>query len=176
MIIFLAYQKGTSLLEVLISIIILALGMLGLAAMFLTANQANNSSYMKQQAVQTIYNIFDKMKSNRQAAIDGNYNVSNIGTNGATPISTPGTLCNVAACTPSQLASYDNWVWLSQEVAKLPDGSGSIATATSAVAGNTTVTVTVQWDDGLAKNAVGASTPISGANANFARISIQGQL
>ncbi len=173
---FLLYQKGVGLLEVLISVIILALGMLGIAAMLLVSNQANNSSYMKQQAIQTIYNIFDKIRSNSQAAINGNYNISNIGSNGPTAASTPGILCDVAACTPTQLAAYDTWIWLTQEVSQLPSGCGSITTAPSAVAGNTIVTVTVQWNDSPAQNLVGAISQASAVNANFVQVQIQSQL
>ena len=108
------YQKGMSLLEVLVSIIILAIGMLGIASMILVSNQANNSSYMKQQAIQSVYNIFDKIRSNTQAAASGNYNVSNIGSTGSpTAVTTPIVQCNAAACTPAQLAAYDTSAILS---------------------------------------------------------------
>jgi type IV pilus assembly protein PilV len=166
-----------SLLEVLVSVVILALGMLGIASMLLVSNQANNSSYTKQQAIQTVYNIFDKIRSNSQAAINGNYNVNNIGTNGLpTAVSTPAALCNATACTPAQLATYDTWHWLTRDVSKLPNGCASITTAVSGVAGNTVVTVTVQWDDTPAQRLVGANSATSTANANFVQISIQSQI
>lgn len=171
-----ANQQGMSLLEVLVSIIIIAIGMLGIASMLLISNQANNSSYMKQQAIQNIYNIFDKIKANSQAAINGNYNISNISASGPTSVSTPSVQCNAAACTPAQLATYDTWVWLTKDLARLPSGCGSITTAPSAVAGNTVVTVTVQWNDSPAQSSVGASSQASAVNANFVQIQIQSQL
>ena len=170
-------QIGMSLLEVLVSVIILAVGMLGIASMLLVSSQANNSSYMKQQAIQTVYNIFDKVRANSQAAINGNYNVSNIGSTGLpTALTTPSVQCNAASCTPSQLATYDTWNWLSNDVARLPNGCGSITSAPSAIVGNTIITVTVQWDDSPAQSTVGASSQASSANANFVQIRIQSQL
>lgn len=169
-------QKGVGLLEVLVSLIILALGMLGIAGMLLISNQANNSSYMKQQAIQSVYNIFDKIRANSQAAKEGNYNINNIGSNGVpTTVPTPGAQCNASACTPTQLASYDTWSWLTTDVAQLPNGCGSITTAPSG-SGNTVLTVTVQWDDTPAQTLVGASSQASAANANFVQIRVQSQL
>ncbi|RUR04062.1 type IV pilus modification protein PilV [Legionella sp. km772] len=170
-------QKGISLLEVLVSVIIIAIGMLGIASMLLVSNQANNSSYMKQQAIQNVYNIFDKIRANSQAAVNGNYNISNIGSTGLpTAVTTPAVMCNAAACTPAQLATYDTWTWLTKDLSRLPNGCGSITTAPSPVAGNTTVTVTVQWDDSPAQNSVGTNSQISTVNANFVQIRIQSQI
>jgi type IV pilus assembly protein PilV len=151
--------------------------MLGIASMLLVSNQANNSSFSKQLAIQSVYNIFDKIRSNSQAAINGNYNINNMGTSGVpTSVATPGTLCTTSACTPSQLATYDTWRWLTKDVAQLPNGSASITTALSAVAGNTIITVTVQWDDSPAQALVGASSSTSAVSANLVQISIQSQI
>ncbi len=136
------FQRGVTLLEVLISIVILAVGMLGIASMLLYANKANNSSYTKHQAVQAIYNIFDKIRANSQAATNGNYNISNIGSGGVpTTVATPSVQCTGTACTAAQLATYDTWLWLTRDVAQLPSGSGSITSAVNAN-NNTVVTVT----------------------------------
>lgn len=169
--------KGMTLIEVLVSVVLLALGLLGIASMILLANHANNSSYMKQQAIQAVYNIFDKIRANPQAAINGNYTINNIGTNGIpSNVATPSVLCTTSACTPAQLATYDTWSWLTKEVSQLPSGCGSISTAFSGVAGTTIVTVTVQWDDSPAQKSLGASSSPSAANAQFVQISIQSQL
>lgn len=171
-------QKGMSLIEILIAFLILALGMLGIAEMLLLSSKANNSSYIKQQAVQCVYNIFDKMRANYQAAINGNYNVNNINSSGSPTLpSRPGTMCNQSACSSTQLAAYDTWYWLTYDVTRLPGGSGSVSTAAApGTSGNVIVTVTVQWDDSLAQNLVGASSTISLANPNYAQLSIQSQL
>jgi type IV pilus assembly protein PilV len=165
-----------TLLEVLVSLVILAVGLLGIASMLMISNKANNSSYSKLQAVQSVYDIFDRIRANSQAAINGNYNITNIGSNGLpTSVSTPSVMCNAATCTPAQMATYDTWYWLTKDVSKLPNGSGSITSALSGVAGNTVITVTVQWDDSPAQNDLGTSSATS-SNANFVQLSIQSQI
>ena len=170
-------HKGMTLIEVLVSLIIFAIGMLGIASMLMLSNKANNSSYSKQVAVQCVYDIFDKIRANSQAAINGSYNISNINSSGSPTIpSAPSVLCTSTVCTPAQLAAYDTWLWLSNDVTKLPNGSGSITSAPSGGAGNTLITVTVQWDDTPAQNQLGASSQASEANANLVQLRVQGQL
>ncbi|KTD61292.1 pre-pilin leader sequence (pilV) [Legionella santicrucis] len=171
-------QKGLSLIEVLVAFVILAIGMLGIASMLILSSKANNSSYAKQQAVQCVYDIFDKIRANYQAAINGNYTISNINSMG-TPIlpPQPGTMCNQSPCSSPQLAAYDTWYWLTYDVSKLPNGSGSItATPAPGSSGNTIITVTIQWDDSLAINLVGASSTPVPTNPNYVQLSIQSQL
>ncbi|WP_298623628.1 type IV pilus modification protein PilV [uncultured Legionella sp.] len=169
-------QDGMTLLEVLVSVVILAVGLLGIASMLMLSNKANNSSYSKLQAVQAVYDIFDRIRANSQAAINGNYDISNIGSNGLpTAVSAPSVMCNTSTCTPAQMAAYDTWYWLTKDVSQLPNGSGSIATSLSGVAGNTLITVTIQWDDSLAQDKLGAASAAS-SNTNFVQLSIQSQI
>ncbi|MDI1353085.1 MAG: type IV pilus modification protein PilV [bacterium] len=170
-------HQGITLLEVLISVIILSVSMLGIAGILIISSKANNSSYAKQQAVQLVYNIFEKMRTNSSAAINGDYNISNIGSNGLpTSVATPSVLCNSSVCTPTQLANYDTWQWLTSDVSRLPNGSASISTALSGVAGNTIVTITVQWDDSPAQTLIGSSGATATSNGNFVQLTIQSQL
>ena len=169
-------STGMTLLEVLISITLLAIGMIGIASMLLISQKANNSNYTRQQAAQAIYDMFDKIRANSQTAISGNYNISNIGSNGMpTAVNTPAVLCNNAACNATQLATYDGWNWLTHNVAQLPNGSGSITTAAGPT-GNTIVTITVQWDDSIAQQAMGATGNTAPTNNNFVQMSMQSAL
>ena len=150
--------NGFSLFEVLVALVILALGMLGIAHMLLITHKSNSSNYLRQQAIQSAYDIIDRIHANRTTAINGNYNVSNLVLTGTpTAPSAPSTNCGVTTCTATQLASYDTWNWLSSDVAQLPNGCGSISTAVSGL--NTIVTVTVQWDDSPAQKALGTTNP-----------------
>lgn len=170
-------QQGVILFEVLISLVLFAIGVLGIAGMLLVSNQANNSSYAKQQAVQTVYDIFDRIRANSAAAINGNYNVSNLNSSGSPTLpSTPSPMCNVSVCTATQLAAYDTWYWLTYDVTKLPSGSGSITTAPTGTVGNTLVTVTVQWDDSVASANLGAANAASTTNPKYVQLTIQSQL
>lgn len=150
--------RGFTLLEVLIALVILAVGMLGIAQMLLIAHKSNGSNYIRQNAVQSAYDILEHIRANRQAAINGSYNVSNLVDNGAPTIpNAPSIDCAVASCTAAQLASYDTWYWMASDLPRLPNGCGSVSTSASGI--NTLVAVTVQWDDSPAQKALGNQTP-----------------
>jgi type IV pilus assembly protein PilV len=152
------YQRGFSLFEVLIALVILALGMLGIAQMLLITHKSNSSNYIRQQAVQSAYNILDRIHANRSAALAGNYTVSNLVLTGSpTAPTAPATTCDTSICTSTQLAAYDLWYWLAMDVAQLPNGCGAVSSGISGV--NTIVTVTVQWDDSPAQKALGTTNP-----------------
>ena len=134
-------QRGFSLLEVLVTVVILSIGMLGVAAVLVTVHKANASSYLRQQAVQQTYDIIDRMRANRTAAVQGGYNV-------AAPSSPPSN-CATGSCGPTQLALYDLWQWHTDLTNDLPAASSSISTSTLGTPpnANTVVTVTLQWSD-----------------------------
>jgi len=164
-------EQGFYLFEVLIAMVIMSIGMLGVAAMLMVSHKASSSSYLRQQAVQSAYNIIDRMRANRQAAINGSYNASDL-VNSGTPTlpSTPAANCATTTCTSTQMATYDVWYWLTYDVAQLPNGAGSISTAVSG--SNTIATVVVQWSDVPAQNMLGAGGAVSSTNATIAQFSI----
>lgn len=165
------FQRGFFLLEVLITMMVMAIGLLGISAMLMLAHKASSSSYLKQKAVQSTYNIIDRIRANRQAAMNGSYTVSNLVSSGSPSYpSAPSADCGSVTCTDSQLATYDIWYWLVRDIGLLPKGSGSINTSVSG--GNTIVTITVQWDDSPAQFMLGAIGAVSSSNANIAQLSV----
>ena len=153
-------QRAFSLIEVLVALVVLAIGMLGIARMLLLSHKANASSYIRQNAIQSAYNIIDRMHANRQAAIDGNYTGGNLVSSGTpTAPSTPSVDCFISSCSTAELARHDKWSWLTQDVAKLPNGCGNIALTPTGT--NTQITITVQWDDSPIDKTLGItnSTP-----------------
>lgn len=164
-------QKGFYLFELLITMVVMSIGMLGIAGMLLLAHKTSSSSYLRQQATQSAYNIIEKMRANRQAAINGSYNVSDLVASGTpSPPSAPSPNCDSASCNANQMAAYDSWYWLARDVALLPNGAGSVTTTT--VGTNTQVRVIVQWNDAPAQTSLGAGGEVSGANAGIAQVSI----
>ncbi|MCM2680607.1 type IV pilus modification protein PilV [Echinimonas agarilytica] len=59
-------QKGFTLIEVLITMFILVVGLLGLAAMQLTVTQANQDSYVRSQAMVIVQSMADRIRLNQQ--------------------------------------------------------------------------------------------------------------
>ncbi len=167
-------RAGFALLEVLISFVVLAFGMLGIAGLILTSHKANASSYVKQQAIQSLSNIADRIRANSATAIATGYDIDNL--SAGTKPAQPGVLCDVSACSPTQLAAYDVWYWLSTDLTALPEGRGAIST--TPLAGSSTnfkVTITVQWNDDPAQklgNSTSTATP-AGNTKNLSQMSIE---
>lgn len=160
--------QGFTLLEVLVALVILSLGLLGVAGLLITSQKANSSSYIKQQSIQAAYDILDRMRANTNQAYTGKYNVNNLAS-GSLPSAPSSCISNV--CSASQMASYDTYNWLLELSQLLPSGRGSITT--QAIGGSPTqvaATITVQWDDKAASTlssgsgGTGLCTGVSGTS------------
>lgn len=122
---------GFSLMEVLIAMLVLAVGLLGVAALQANALKTNQSAYLRTQATFLAYDILDRMRANRAAALDGDYNLA---MNDAPPTGA------------SSLAEEDLEDWIDNFVARLlPDGDASINCTNAGVC-----TVVIQWDEARA--------------------------
>ncbi len=123
----LRHARGAGLIEALIAIIVLAFGVLGIAALQMTALRNSQSSLERSQATIAAYAILDAMRANREEAIIGRYNLTTM------------------TCSPPDrgtLAMNDLADW----IASLKGTVGSSACAT-VVCGSVECEVTVQWDD-----------------------------
>lgn len=120
-----AYQRGISLIEILISLVILSVGLLGMAGLQARTLSLNHSAYQRTQAVNLSYDIADRMRANRRAALDGDYQLS----------------LTDANPTGSSVPATDLREWREIIQATLPSGNSAVVTDAN------TVTVTVQWDD-----------------------------
>lgn len=127
-------NNGFTLIEVLVAVIILAIGLLGLAGIQTVGLKNNQSAYMRSQATQLAYDIADRMRANVAGA--ATYTAID------PPDAAETASCKTAAgCTPAQLAQTDLYQWNTTLTNILPGGSGTIA-----LAGNT-FTITITWDD-----------------------------
>ncbi|HEY6823915.1 MAG TPA: type IV pilus modification protein PilV [Steroidobacteraceae bacterium] len=148
-------EKGFTLLEVLIAMLVLSIGLLGIGKLMMLSARANDSAYMRTQATTLAYTILDAMRANRQAALAQGYDTAM----GAFP--GPVACTAAAPCNSGQQAQNDLNLWGARLAAALPQGQGSVATATAAGAtgaNNVTATVTVQWSDKVAEQSFGAPT------------------
>jgi len=129
-------QQGFSLLEVLITLVILAIGLLGLAGLQATGLKNNLSAYHRTQATQLAYDIADRMRANISA-------IGSYATNDPSAASTNAACLEVgAACTPTVMASHDLKEWSQAITSELPFGQ---ATITPNIAG--IHKISIQWDD-----------------------------
>ena len=140
---------GFSLLEVLIALVILSVGLLGIAAMISTTLKSNDSAYMRTQATALAYNIIDRMRANRTAAENGMYDVAMPASaaTGGNP-----TNCTGATCGSATLAAYDLGQWEYDLATLLPQGRGAVTSTDNS--GVTLVTITVLWNDSRAQDSL----------------------
>lgn len=64
----LSKQRGVGMLEVLVSVVILSIGLLGMAGLQARALKGNQSSLQRSQAVMQSYSILDSIRANRSNA------------------------------------------------------------------------------------------------------------
>ena len=140
-------NEGFTLIEVLISMLILAVGLLGLAGLQATGLRNNISAYNRSQATQLAYDLADRMRANVAEA--QNYTTSIYFTQAPAGTAVPN--CELAAgCSTTQMAQNDLSVWNTNVTTILPMGQGTVGAAGSFF------TITINWDDNRDGNVDGA--------------------
>ena len=125
-------QLGLTLIESLISLLVISIGLLGIAALQITSLKQTSSSQWHSAAGWYNYEITDRILANTAAF--NQYN--GIDTNNDYDMN-----CQASECTPAQMVVADAQEW-KQMVSNLPEGRGFI----SSPAPNT-LTVSVYWND-----------------------------
>lgn len=142
------HSRGTSLIEVLIAVLILGIGLLGIASMQAITLRNGQSSMERSQAVMQTYSILDAMRSNVLVARANAYVM-------------PRT-CTVPAATAT-LAQNDLNAWMTNLQANLGAAAcGTIAcVATVPVSPGRVCTVTVEWNDSRGSAGSSAQTTVT---------------
>ena len=126
-------QYGFSLVEVLIALIILSVGMLGIAGLYVQSMQAGRTSLFRHHAVTLAGDIADRIRANPTAAAAYE----------ATAGADNGCVAGGIDCTPAQMAAQDILLWQEQATDTLPAGNVSIVFDGSA--NPPTYAITVGW-------------------------------
>jgi type IV pilus assembly protein PilV len=145
------YRNGFSLIEILVSVFILAVGLLGVASMQIVSMKMNQGAYHQSQANILANNIFDRIRLNRDGFLAGEYDGFDTTVDqGDGPPEAQACITSSAGCTSSQLALNDVYEITSHLsdienlgtnfVAFIPDGRATIARNTS------TAVVTISWE------------------------------
>jgi|SRR5690606_18806665 len=116
---------GYSLIEVLVALFVLALGVLGAAALQMNSLKFNQTASMRTQATFLAYEMIDRMRANRTIARNGNY------------VQT----MSAGKPTGTSVAQRDIAAWMTSIEIQLPSGDGAIAQS------GDLFTVTVQWSE-----------------------------
>lgn len=120
------FQLGVSMIEVLVTMVIVAIGALGLAGMQLNAAKYNKEASVRSAATLLTVELVDRMRANMAGLKAGNY-TRNYGyaTALANPVSSPS--CGTTIdCTAVSIAQLDLSNWLNAISAALPEGTGAV--------------------------------------------------
>lgn len=112
-------QSGFSMLEVLVSILVLSFGLLGMAALVTTGMRSNNTAHYRSIATQQTLDIADRMRANLAGARAGNYDAL------TTVIPVSGD-CVAANCNAALMSIYDHAQWNTANSVLLPGGKGTV--------------------------------------------------
>jgi type IV pilus assembly protein PilV len=124
-------QTGMSLVEVLVTLVLISVGLLGVAALQLTSLKSTQESYVRSQAAMLAADMLDRMRSNQTGFVSGHYDMTN-DSSGFDQAGTAGTA-----------AASDIAAWRATIDRLLPgsdaDSAGRI------VRNNRIVTITIRW-------------------------------
>lgn len=137
-------QRGMSLIEILVSIVIIAIALFGTAGLQLAAMRLGQGGVLRSHAVFLAQDIAERMEGNATAAVAGAYAVAATGTPPALDLT-----CQTGPCSQTQLATYDISQWANSVSTALPQSTWSV---TRTVTGNpSTYVVAINWIDRRAK-------------------------
>jgi type IV pilus assembly protein PilV len=145
-------QRGDTMIEVLVTIIIIAVGVLGAAALQVTTLKNLSSSHSASVAAILAEDFSERMRANPTEALNDAY------VHNAAPGAFPD--CAADACSMAQLATYDMGTWWQQLTTVLPSGRGQV---TRIVGPTNTFLLTVRWDDDRS-GSTGVNCPTQSTN------------
>lgn len=126
-------ENGIALIEVLVAVLVLAVGLLGMAAMQVQSSQMTNGAEQRTQAVLLTADMMDRIRANRANSTDYN----------GISVDPAVTTCDTSYSpnATATVSTNDASAWANLVVCLLPEGTGTVS-----VNGATgVVTVTVDW-------------------------------
>lgn len=121
-------STGFSLVELMVALLVLAIGLLGLAGLQAKGLSNTHNAYLRTQAVLLAEDMADRMRANTGTG----------GLEGYLVTSPASTSCS-SPCTAAQVAGNDLVAWHAALVAALPGGSATISQSSSVY------TITISW-------------------------------
>jgi type IV pilus assembly protein PilV len=136
-----AASRGFTLIELLVALVVLSVGMLGIAKLFVVTLQGNASATSRLYAVNLATDLADRIRANRTAGIAY--------AGGGANNNCVGGVIGAVTCTPAQMAANDLLLWQQQVAATWPAGGAAANVLFVAGAPNTpnTYTITINWQE-----------------------------
>lgn len=123
-------QRGVTLVEILVTVVIISVGLLGVAALHTLSLKHGQDAHVRSQATAMATDIIDRMRANPENARNDRYNIA---------------MGDPAPTSPTTLADADRAAWKNALAAMLPNGNGSIARVNGTVPQQ--FRITVQWGE-----------------------------
>jgi type IV pilus assembly protein PilV len=133
-------QRGFSIIEVLVALIVLSIGMLGIASLYVDSLRAGRTALLRTQAVFLATDMADRIRANPTAGPAYNLGGAN---NGCLPTAAGVDSVN---CTPAEMAAQDIFLWETQIGELLPAGAAGTVLHNGATLPDT-YTITVTWPE-----------------------------
>ncbi|MCK5832025.1 MAG: type IV pilus modification protein PilV [Methylococcales bacterium] len=135
-------NSGVGMIELLITLVVTSVGLLGLAALQVTGLRNNQFAYNHTQAITLASDISDRMRTNSDAVKAGNYIQ-------ATNNTAYSSCLTSAGCSANEMAKNDTYEWHELIVERLPLGNGLVCIDSTP---NSTDTPASPACDGLGKD------------------------
>jgi len=168
-----SYQRGFSLLELLVALLVFSIGMLAVAGLQSVSKQANFESLQRTTASQIAYGLLEDIRTNGDA-LDIYRTVPELG--GGSLAGEPAPNCRAAAeCNAAQKAAHDLWFWEQALDGNMETnagvGTGGLMLPTMcidgpAVGGPGIYTVTIAWR-GTASITNAVNNPCGAVSGNY---------
>jgi type IV pilus assembly protein PilV len=131
--------RGFTLVEVLVALVVISVGMLGIAGLYLESLRAGRSALYRTQAVSLAADMADRIRANPAAR------AAYAGTG---PGADQACVNGAVDCSPDELAADDWFHWQEALAAQLPaDTTANIGVAVDAVTNVATYTIDLQWPE-----------------------------
>jgi type IV pilus assembly protein PilV len=134
-------NQGFSLLEVLVALVILSIGLIGVAAVQVNTMKFGQVSQQRSNASQQVMAISERMRSNLAGVRAGNYTF--VGTFAALPSMVPSVINCTGGCTAMQISRMDLNLWLGELARALPSGRAIINSTNAPQSWQ----ITVMWEE-----------------------------
>ena len=133
--------RGFSIVEAMVALVVMSVGMLGIAGLYVASLKAGRTAILRTQAVNLASDIADRIRANRTARTA--YDTATVA-----PCSVPGGGATIAETTARNRAATDTCQWIAAVQGVLPAGNGIIAFVAGVPAGMPNVyVVTVSWQE-----------------------------
>jgi type IV pilus assembly protein PilV len=130
------HSRGFTLVESLVAMVVISVGMLGIAALYVEGLRVSRTSIYRNVAIDLAADMADRIRANTTATV---------AYAGAGPGVNNGCVNGGLDCTAAQLAADDTFWWHQSVQALLPGGAANVAVAAGGV--NSAYTITVTWNE-----------------------------